>query len=204
MNKSILCLLLIFSIAACSEKKSNLSSDTDEKVVEVRQALPLIDLRDKFKYSDLGSFQIDTFDWDTRVGFYQELDSSTFKLVWQDGKRNFVGQGYDRDYFYSWQQRNPELVEFVILTQDENSYCDLLYYCIYNKDGKAIDSFIVAASCGDGGWGHKTIGRFISKDIYEQVSIDLYTEIVDSADVNYITEGDSIVTHFTISKDGRR
>lgn len=203
MKKSLLYLLLIFSVAACTESKNNFSSEADKTVVDERQTLPLTDLRNKFKYSDLESFQIDTFNWDTRVGFYQEVDSNTFKLVWQDGERSFAGQGYDRDYFYSWQRRNPELIEFVILTQDESNYCDLLHYCIYDKKGKAIDSFIVAASCADGGWGHKTTGRFISEDTYEQVWIDLYTDIVDSGNINYITEGDSIVTHFTIGKDGK-
>lgn len=203
MKKSLLYILLILSVAACTENKSNFSSEALETIVEEKHPLPLLDLRDKFKYSDLASFEIDTFDWDTRVAFYQELDSNTFELVWQDGKRIFVGQGNDRDYFYSWQKRNPELIEFVILTQDESNYCDLLHYCIYDNNGKAIDSFIVAAKCGDGGWGNKTMGKFISADTYEQVSIDLYTEIVDSANINYITEGDSSVTHFTIGKDGK-
>ena len=88
MKKGVLYLLLIFSVAACTENESSFSSETDETVVEARQALPLTDLRNKFKYSDLESFQVDSFNWDTRVGFYQELDSNTFKLVWQDGKRN--------------------------------------------------------------------------------------------------------------------
>ena len=169
MKKGLLYLLLIFTIAACTEKKSNLSTETDETVAEEGQPLPLLDLRNKFKYADLKSFQVDSFDWETRPGFYQELDSNTFKLVWQDGKRIFVGQGYDRDYFYSWQKRNPDLIEFVVLTQDKNNWCDLLHYCIYDKSGKAIDSFIVAAKCGDGGWAHTTTGRFISEDTYEQV-----------------------------------
>ena len=203
MKKGLLYLLLIFTVAACTENKSNFSSENEETVVEERKPLPLLDLRNKFKYSDLESFDIDSFNWETRVGFYQELDSNTFKLVWQDGKRNLVGQGYDRDYFYSWQRRNPELIEFVVLTQDESNWCDLLHYCIYDKKGKAIDSFIVAAKCGDGGWAHNTTGRFISENTYEQVWIDVYTEIVDSDSINYITEGDSIVYHFTIGKDGK-
>jgi hypothetical protein len=203
MKKAILYISLVLSIAACTESENNFSSVTGETAVEAIHSLSLTDLKGRFKYSGLGSFQIDSLDWETRPGFYQELDSNTFKLVWQAGMRNYVGQGYERDYFYSWQKRNPELIEFVVLTQDESNYCDLLYYCIYDKRGKAIDSFIVAAKCGDGGWGHKTIGRFISEDTYQQVSIDLYTEIVDSASINYITEGDSIVTHFTIGKDGK-
>jgi hypothetical protein len=208
MKKSLLYLLLIFTIAACTEIKSDLSSATDETVEEEEEEeelhpLPLLDLRDKFKYANLKCFQIDSFNWETRPGFYQELDNSTFKLVWQDGKRNFVGQGYDRDYFYSWQKRNPDLIEFVVLTQDESNWCDLLHYCIYDKSGKAIDSFIVAAKCGDGGWAHQTTGRFISEDTYEQVWIDVETEIVDSDSINYITEGDSVVSHITIGKDGK-
>ncbi|WP_210487142.1 hypothetical protein [Rufibacter aurantiacus] len=203
MNKGLVFLGLIFSITSCTENKGKLSSQTEENVIINRKALPLKDLRDKFKYSRLESFKIDTFNWETRVGFYQELDSSSFKLVWQDGKRNFVGQGYDRDYFYSWQKRNPELIEFTVLTQDESSSCDLLHYCIYDKNGKAINSFIVAASCGDGGWGNKTTGKFITENTYERISIDVNTDIVDSGSTNYITESDSTVTHFTIAKDGK-
>ncbi|WP_207429919.1 hypothetical protein [Sabulibacter ruber] len=202
MKKGLLYLVLIFS-TSCAENKNNSSFKANETLVENREASPLIDLKEKFKYPGLKSFEIDTFNWDTRIGKYQELDSSTFKLVWQDGKRNFVGQGYDRDYFYSWQKRNPELIEFTILTQDESSSCDLLHYCIYDKNGKAINSFIVAASCGDGGWGNKTTGKFITENIYEQISIDLNTEIVDSENTKFSTEGDSTVTHFTIAKDGK-
>ncbi|RNI23117.1 hypothetical protein [Rufibacter latericius] len=203
MKKGLVYLGLILSLASCTEKRRNLSSNADENVIDAKKPLPLMDLKEKFKYPGLKSFEIDTFNWDTRIGKYQELDSSTFKLVWQDGKRNFVGQGYDRDYFYSWQKRNPELIEFTVLTQDESSSCDLLHYCIYDKNGKAINSFIVAASCGDGGWGNKTTGKFITENIYERISIDLNTEIVDSENTKFSTEGDLTVTHFTIAKDGK-
>jgi hypothetical protein len=203
MKKAILYIPLVLSIAACTENKGSFSSETSETVVETVQSLSLTDLKGRFKYTDLNSFQIDTMDWETRPGFYQELDSSSFKLIWQDGKRNFIGQGYDRDYHYSWQRRNPELIEFVILTQDESSYCDLLQYCIYDKNGKAIDSFILAASCGDGGWVYQSSGRFISEDTYEEVSVETESEIVAAGNAKEIIEGDSIVTHFIIGKDGK-
>ncbi|WP_133242815.1 hypothetical protein [Pontibacter virosus] len=203
MKKAILYISLLLSIAACTENKNNLSSETGKTTVEARQSLSLTDLKGRFKYTDLDSFQVDTMDWETRPGFYQELDSSTFKLIWQDGKRNFIGQGYDRDYYYSWQTRNPELIEFVVLTQDESSYCDLLQYCIYDKNGKAIDNFILAASCGDGGWVYQSSGKFITEDTYEEVSVETESEIVASGNIKEIIEGDSIVTRFIIGKDGK-
>lgn len=203
MKKAILYFLLVLSIAACTENKNNLSSETGKITVEARHSLSLTDLKGRFKYSDRDSFQIDTMDWETRPSFYQELDSSTFKLIWQDGKRNFIGQGYDRDYYYSWQTRNPDLIEFVVLTQDESSYCDLLQYCIYDKNGKAIDSFILAASCGDGGWTYQSSGKFITENTYEEVSVETESEIVASGNTKEIIEGDSIVTRFIIGKDGK-
>lgn len=203
MKIILLALGTLLFLVGCSDKKQTVAEESDSVTApEIREA-SLADYRSYFKYTDLDSFAIDSFNWENRIGQYKELDSTSFKLVWQNSKRVFIGQDYDRDYFHSWQNRNPDFTEFTVLTQDESSYCDLLHYLIYDKNGKAIDSFIAAAGCGDGGWGLYSYGKFISKDTYEETTVETEMVEIDSVTNTEVVEGDSTVTHYTIGPDGR-
>lgn len=161
----------------------------------------LYNLKDKFKYQDLQEFQIDSFNFDTRPGHYQEVDSNAFKLIFQEGDRPFIGQDYDRDYYYSWQNRDTNFIEFTILTQDESSYCDILRYYIYDRKGKFISKFDLAASCGDAGWTFTGSGRQIDKTnfISETVESDMKE---GSTPEDEKQEGDSISYSISIAPNG--
>lgn len=165
--------------------------------------LTLSDLKKDFKFSNLKEFEIDTFSWETRPGKYIELDSSTFYMVWQDGKRNFVGQGYDRDYLFAWQDRDPNFIEFTILTQDESDYCNNITYCIYDKEGKSIDKFVASSSCGDGDWVFESFGKFIDKHTYEKLCIESELTEFDTLENKELYEGDSTLYHFIIDRNGK-
>ncbi|WP_018476340.1 hypothetical protein [Pontibacter roseus] len=204
MKNNLVATLAILLLLGCNDS-TPVADEKEDIVLNAPQTknASLSDYQNLFKYNNLDTFAIDSFNWDTRIGKYKELDSTSFKLVWQDGKREFIGQGYDRDYLYSWQSRNPEFVEFTVLTQDESSYCDLLYYIIQNKEGKTIDKFLVATGCGDGGWSFQSSGRFISDSTYEAVAVEEEMVGFDQVDGSELIEGDSTITHFTIGKDGK-
>ncbi|KAA9340578.1 hypothetical protein [Adhaeribacter soli] len=194
-----LTIVLVFSGCKKPEPKQEKAEKSKEKI-EVQN--PLTRLEKDFKFSHLTAFEIDTFNWETRPGNYVELDSQTFRLVWQDPKRKFIGQGNDRDYLYSWQTKTPDRIEFVILSQDESSYCDLLQYCIFDKNGKAIDNFIVASSCGDGGWSYESSGKLIAENKFEIKGTESESELI-GLESNETIEGDSTITHLTIGENGK-
>jgi hypothetical protein len=193
-NLTILLLAFTALVQSC-----NYSSATQNKK-EVKA--PLYELKSKFKYQDLKLFETDTFSFDTRPGNYKEVDSSTFKLIFQEGDREFIGQGYDRDYYYSSQNRDTNFIEFTILTQDESSYCDLLRYYIFDKSGKFISKFDIATNCGDAGWTFTGSGKQHDKNtfIYQTVESDLKDGYMPEEE-KY--EGDSTGYKITIDPEGK-
>ena len=185
---------------------SNSPKDTAETVQT--NPLTLQDLKKDFKFFNLTEFEIDTFTWESRQGKYKELDSLTFYMVWQNGKRKFVGQYTDRDYLFSWQNRDTNFIEFTIITQDENGYCSLLNYLIFDKNGKFIDKFVAASSCGDAGWVFSSHGKFIDKRTYERLDMEYEykgEDVVndDMADFEEFIEGDSTLYHIIINDKGK-
>ena len=203
MKKCLLYLLLLIYIAACTEDKLKVSVQANEEIGEANQDLSLIDLRYKFKFSNLEVFKIDTLSYGTRPDNYKMLDGAYFNKVWQEKQHSFAEQDFKAEYFHSWQERNLRFIDFTILTEDENSNCTLLNYCIYDSEGKAIDKFIIAARCGDGGWVYDSYGKAISDNSFEVVSIETESELTPNGNVNEIVTGDSIITHFTIGHNGK-
>ncbi|MFC5269629.1 hypothetical protein [Adhaeribacter terreus] len=201
MRKLLRFLFITLVFSGCNKHESK-QEKAEKPVEKIEVQSPLVKLEKDFKFRHLTAFEIDTFNWETRPGNYVELDSQTFKLVWQHTKRKFIGQGNNRDYLYSWQTKTPDRIEFVILTQEESSYCDLLQYCIFDKNGKAIDSFIIASRCGDGGWGYESSGKLLAKNKFEIKSAESESELI-GLESNETIEGDSIITHITIGENGR-
>ena len=180
----------------------NNSSNNTTQTIQAKQ-LTLLELKKDFKFSNLTKFEIDTFSWDTRPGKYKELDSTTFYLIWQDGKRNFVGDGYDRDYLFSWQNRDSNFIEFTILTQEESSYCSNITYFIFDKNGRVIDNFVTSSSCGDGGWTYSAWGKFTDSRTYEKLCIESEMTGMDTIGNKELYEGDSTLYHFIINENGK-
>jgi hypothetical protein len=189
----ILWLLLLIIIGSCGHNNETRKAQSQS---------PLIDLKNRFKFQNLKRFEVDTLDMETRLRNYRVVDSASFKLIFQEGARQFSGEGYDRDYFYSWQDRDSNLIEFTILTQDESSYCDLIQYYIFDRSGKFISKFDVAANCGDGGWTFTGKGKAITDNqfIYETVESEV-VEAISSVDEKL--EGDSIGYRVNILTDGQ-
>lgn len=161
----------------------------------------LYKLKNKFKYQDLREFQMDSFSFDTRPGHYEEVDSNAFKIIFQEGDRQFVGTGYDRDYYYSWQNRDTNFIEFTILTQDESDYCNILRYYIFDRKGKFISKFDLAASCGDAGWTFAGSGTQIDK--YHFVTETIESNMKSgSMPEEEKEEGDSVSYSIQIAPNG--
>ena len=105
----------------------------------------------------------------------------------------FIKNYYSSFFVFPWPVIYIYLLNHIIL----------LHYLIYDKNGKAIDSFIAAAGCGDGGWGLHSYGKFISEDTYEEIMVETEMVEIDSVTNAEVVEGDSTVTHYIIGPDGR-
>lgn len=143
--------------------------------------------KQKFKYFDLKEFAIDTIGWDKRKSIYNKIDSLSFYHIYQDTSLEYIGQ-YDEagdfDFFYSIQNNNRGLVELTVLSQREGTYCDMIKYLIYNKQGKLLSSFRVAGRCADGGFYETAFGNFINDSTYVLYSEDNYeTKDVDNENI---------------------
>ena len=194
MTRTLLQTTMLLMLWSCGQVNNTNPNQIHKK--------PLRELQDRFKYRNLTNFESDTLNWEARPGNYQEVDSAAFQLIFQEGDRQFIGQGYDRDYFYSWQARDSNFIEFTILTQDESSYCDLLRYYIFDKTGKFISKFDIATNCGDAGWTFLGYGKQIdkSKFVYYTIESDLKDGELPEAE-KY--ERDSINYEITILTNGQ-
>ena len=160
----ILTTLLIAILAACTTNTPSTKTATRYD--------SLLALKKDFKYQDLTLFTTDTFNFDTRPGHYTELDSAGFRLLLREENRVFSGVGYDRDYLHAWHNRPDSLIGLTILTQDESSYCDLVYYYTFNKKGERMGRFLLAANCGDAGWTYHASGRKTSPNDFETLHVE--------------------------------
>ena len=203
MKRTFYILIAVILLTNC-----NNSSNNETETVQTKQ-LTLYDLKKDFTFFNLTKFEMDTFNWETRQGKYKELDSITFYTVWQDGKRKFTGEYYDRYYLFSWQDRDTNFIEFTILAQEEDSWCNIIYYFIFDKNGKFIDNFYLCSSCGDGGWVFYASGKFIDKKTYEMLCVEsvMDTEMMDAEENEdedaEFRKGDSTLYHITINDKGK-
>ena len=207
MKRTLYILVALILLTNCNNSSNNETETVQTKqltlydeteTVHTKQ-LTLYDLKKDFTFFNLTKFEMDTFNWETRQGKYKELDSITFYTVWQDGKRKFTGEYYDRYYLFSWQDRDTNFIEFTILAQEEDSWCNIIYYFIFDKNGKFIDNFYVCSSCGDGGWVFYASGKFINNKTYEMSCIEYEDPLLEEE----FREGDSTLYHITINDKGK-
>ncbi len=165
--------------------------------------LSLTDLKPKFKYHNLDKFELDNYTWEERAGKYHVVDSGVFYLIHQDGKRQYSNEDTNTEYLFAWQEnRDTNFIEFVLLSQDD-SYCSLLTYYIFSKNGKQLGSVVLDAACGDGGWTYISYGKFTDNYTVESVSVECET---NSDSINNklieVLDCDSIITRYYFSKKG--
>jgi len=207
-------------LTSCSNSSNNATKtiqtedETSQINDETSQTKPLTlqDLKkEHFKFYNLTEFELDKFNWEERKGKYTELDRAMSYMIWQDSNCYI----YFRDYLFSWQERDTNFIEFTILTEDEDSWCTTITYCIFDKKSKFIDKFTVRSRCGDGGWVFDSWGKFINKKTYEMLCVEqqllfpsdneeLYNEkgvLYDEGEELY--EGDSTLYHYIINDNGK-
>jgi hypothetical protein len=176
------------------------SCQKTEGLQNLHSHMTLSDLKSQFRHQDLTKFDLDTFSWDSRHKYYTELDSVTFPWVWQDSTKQYQEKDV-RHFLYSWQQRDSNFIELTILTQDGIDDCLNTTYFIYDRQGKAIDNFVLNSSCKEDGWDFQEYGKFINHNTYEKVCVE--TDENNAGNQMDLIEGDSTVYHFTIGDDGK-
>jgi len=192
--KIISFLIIICAIISCCSSNPQKAED---------KRLSIVNYQQHFKYKNLQSFNVDSLNWLESTKQFKLITSEMYPVIWKGGERNFRENGLVKDYFYSWQERNSDFIEFVILTFDESDYCITTTYYIFNNEGALIDSFMASARCADGGWSFDSKGDFITKTMYKQVNIEMEITDYDSVTNLETYEGDSTSISFEILQDGR-
>ena len=197
MNHLFWAIFTLFLSSGCSSPTSKFKPEDDLKPVS------FFELKNSFKYSNLKEFEIESIGWESLNGAFLELDSAAFYSVWQNGEKSFVEDGEDRNYFFSWQDRDTNFYEFTILSQEASENCIHIIYCIHDKAGKEIDKFIASSSCGDAGWYYEASGKFINPSAYEMLSVEYQLNEDVPIEKGETFDGDSIVYHVTIDEKGK-
>ena len=171
-----------------------------QKPVPKTMAERLTELRDSFAFASIDSFEINGIDWQQPPPHLKKIDSANFDLIWQGARH--AGDSIKYDYYYSWQVRDTNFIELTVLYFDESDYCSRLEYLVYNKKGKLLSHFPLAAECGDAGWAYVSAGKFIDSVTYRSVSFETNITQVDS--LNNETERiDTVVEEYVIGYNGR-
>lgn len=192
--------LISFSVSLLMVFFLTISCEKNEGTQNLHSHKTLSDLRPQFRHQHLSKFELDTFSWDSRHEYYTELDSVTFHWVWQDSTKEY--QENDVSHFlYSWQQRDSNFIELTILTQDGIDDCLNTTYFIYDRQGKAIDNFVMNSSCKEDGWDFQEYGKFINHNTYEKVCVE--TDENNDGNQMGIVEGDTTIYHYIIDTNGK-
>ncbi len=157
----------------------------------------LIDLKPKFKYADLKTFDLKKMTVEDFEKNFSPVDSNDFKLIFQNAEAKKQVSSYNTNFYYSWQKQNNNFTAFTIATVDEESSCILLKYYIFDDDGKHLGNFDIASRCGDGGWALNAVGKQLNKSNFS------YLMIEDESDLNEDSlEGDSTLSMVKIDSKG--
>lgn len=192
--------LISFSVSLLITFFLSISCEKNKDTQNLHSHKTLSDLKHQFRHQHLSKFELDTFSWDSRNKYYTELDSITFHWIWQDSTKEY--QENDVSHFlYSWQQRDSNFIELTILTQDGIDDCLNTTYFIYDRQGKAIDNFVMNSSCKEDGWDFQEYGRFINHNTYEKVCVE--TDENNDGNQMDIVEGDSTIYHYVIDTNGK-
>lgn len=127
----------------------------------------------KFKFGHLTSFEMDTISWAERSNHYNRLTKEEWYAIHQNPDEEYDGI-LNQEYYYSIQRRSSDFNEVTVLWQLESEYCQGITYFIFSKQGKLIDEFLIAGSCGDGGYFDRKKGEFLNDSTYQLIVIDNY------------------------------
>lgn len=198
----LLSALILFSCnnSSTSTAENNTPSvDTNAEITETK-AKTLYDLKSKFKYQNVEVFEIDNYTWETRVGKYNEPAPDEYILLFPDSARYYIEGNPEKDYLYSWQERDPNFIEFTILMQHGRDNCDFLIYYIFTKNGEYVSDFKVATRCDkEEGWKYYSKGEFTSKNVYIERCAEHYGVQPEPG----FLLGDSTAFEFKIKSNGQ-
>lgn len=198
----ILCLLGLYSCNNAVETKVEAASVVNDEIADNETSKPktLADLKSKFKYQNVEVFEIDNYTWESRVGKYNEPAPDEYILLFPDSARYYIEGSPEKDYLYSWQERDPNFIEFTILMQHGRDNCDFLMYYIFTKNGEYVSDFKVATRCDQEElWKYYSKGEFISKNVYVERCAEYYGVQPEPG----FLLGDSTAFEFKIKSNGQ-
>ena len=181
MKKLFVILILPMIFAAC--KNENNKAILKEKLSDDK-VFNLSEHYSKFKLHDVNFFEIKSSKKQEEL---IKLDSVSWKKVWQD---SLEFSHFDTCYFYSTFKDSSKIT---ILQESEDWSSIIIWYVIYDKEGKLKFKKILAIEGGDGGDYWDTKAKFIKENQWISTTISsresFYThdmEVDDSTVTKYI------------------
>ncbi len=182
MRNLIIILILTIIFAAC--KNENNKAILKEKLSDDK-VFNLSEHYSKFKLHDVNYFEIRS---SKKQGELIKLDSVSWKKVWQD---SLEFSHYDACYFYSTFKDSSKIT---ILQEKEDWNSTVIWYLIYDKNGKLKFKEALAIEGLDGGDYWNTTAKFIKENQWISTTISSSTDF----DNHKIDVDDSTVTKYTI------
>lgn len=169
----------LIGFVSCKEKPNQLKNG-ENRLVE--KFFDWNFYTDKFKFKNLKSFDLkgDSLEKDL-----VKIDADIFFKVTQDSF------SFDNCYFYSLQGQDTNFTKLTILHQSEAWSTDLIWYLIYDKNGKLLSKTAVAEDGADEDWGLIVKSKFINDS----------TLIIDSNENSFGETDDSKMKNIKFQKE---
>lgn len=170
---------ILMCLGACKDKQSQ-SQSIENKIVE-----KIIDWNlyiDKFKFKNLKSFELKE---DSIERSLVKIDNDLFYKVTQDSF------SFDNCYFYSFQGQDTDYYRLTIFHQSEAWSTNLIWYLIYDKNGKLISKTAVAEDGSEEDWALNLKSKFINDS----------TLIIDSDENRFGEIDDSEMKNIKLQKE---
>ena len=144
---------VLIGLVSCNSKPSQLQS------IENKSVEKFIDWNlyiDKFKFKNLKSFGLKG---DSIEKELVKIDNDLFFKVTQDSFH------YDNCYFYSFQSQDSNFTKLTILHKSLEWFSDIIWYLIYDKNGKLLSKTAVAELGSDEDWSIIEKSKFVNDTI---------------------------------------
>ncbi|MBY0476731.1 MAG: hypothetical protein K2Q24_03730 [Chitinophagaceae bacterium] len=175
-------IIIVLCFFSCADRLSETVSPTSKWMA----------LKDSFANHNLSEFTLDKQLYNTYRKFHniqsKRIDSS-------------LSEEWAKVYLYSWQERDPEFIEFTAIIEEEDRGVRMVYY-VFNQKDSLLSATKVAAGSMEAEYEFATYSKFKSKDtLLTTMAMTQWFDMKKRGKLK-ITKGDTVLVEYTINKNG--